>query len=293
MRLLILLLLCVFGLVCSIEYRPVVLMHGITSNADGMNDVAQWIRQSYQGIYIRSIEIGNGREDSYLIPLDKQVEIFCDEVEKDQNLIRGFNLLGYSQGSVIVRAAVERCSLPVFNLITLSGIHQGTFGVPYLTQLPEELRVLISKYAYEIPIQNALSPPSYWRDPTQLEKYYLYCHFLPDINNEREPKNEVYRSNMLKLNSFVMTYSDIDEVIMPRESGLFLGYTNPSLQVETRNNSRQFLEDLIGLRTLDEQGKLFQFTSHVKHQDVTHQPNQQFFVENILPFFNNSLNSSK
>jgi palmitoyl-protein thioesterase len=270
-------------------YRPVVLMHGITSTAAGMDDVADWIRTSYPGIYIVSVEIGNGKLDSYLFPLDKQVNLFCETVESDVNLRQGFNLLGYSQGSIIVRGALERCSLPVFNLITLSGIHQGTFGVPYLTFIPEQYRQLISKYAYEIPVQNALSPPSYWRDPGELDRYIADCHFLPDINNEREPRNEIYRQNMIKLNSFVMTYSDIDEVIMPRQSGLFMGYQKNSLEVETWNNSRQFTEDLIGLRTLLEQGKLFTFTAHVKHQDVTHAPNKDFFMKNILSFFNNTL----
>ena len=278
-----------FVMIDGIKYRPVVLMHGITSNAHGMDDIGQWIKDTYEGIYVVSIEVGNGREDSYLIPLDKQVEIFCENVEKDLNLLDGFNLIGYSQGSVIVRGGVERCSLPVFNLITLSGIHQGTFGIPYLTFVPEEFRVLISKYAYEVPIQNGLSPPSYWRDPTQLDLYYSNCHFLPDINNERKPMNQLYRDNMLKLNSFVMTYSDIDEVIMPKESGLFLGYEKSSLEVETRNTSRQFNEDLIGLRTLLERGKLFTYTCHVKHQEVTHEPNKSFFFEKIISFLNNTL----
>ncbi|CAF0784475.1 unnamed protein product [Adineta steineri] len=197
--------------------------------------------------------------------------------------------IGYSQGSIIVRGAVERCSLPVFNLITLSGIHQGTFGIPYLLQLPIELRDLITKYAYETPVQNAVSVANYWRDPEQLIKYDSNCHFLPDINNEHETRNEFYRQNMINLNAFVMTYSDIDEIIMPRQSGLFMGYTNSSLEIETYNNSRQFTEDLIGLRTLKEQGKLFTFTAHVRHQDVTHEPNKDFIMKNIMPFFNNTL----
>jgi palmitoyl-protein thioesterase len=274
--------------VLSLNYRPVVLMHGIASNADSMNDVADWIRSSYPDIYVRSIEIGNGKVDSYLFPIDRQVEIFCQTVESDLNLRAGFNLLGYSQGSIIVRGAVERCSLPVYNLITLSGVHQGTFGVPYLTFIPEEYRVLITKYAYELPVQHALSPPSYWRDPTQLDKYITHCLYLPDINNEDSTPNGLYRLNMLRLNSFVMTYSDIDDVIQPRESGLFRGYLPNSLNVEIWNNSKQFTEDLIGLRTLWEQGKLFTFTSHCKHQDVTHEPNRDFFMKNILSFFNNT-----
>ena len=94
---------------------------------------------------------------------------------------------------------------------------------------------------------------------------------------------------MLKLNAFVMTYSDMDEIVTPRESGLFMGYAPKSLKVEAWNNSRQFTEDLIGLRTLWEQGKLHTFKSHVRHQDVPHTPNKEFILQNIFPFFNNTL----
>jgi palmitoyl-protein thioesterase len=275
--------------VSSSTYRPVVLMHGITSAASAMNDVADWIQTTYPGIYVVSIEIGNGGEDSYLMTMDEQVEHFCQTVESDLNLRQGFNLLGYSQGSIIVRGAVERCSLPVHNLITLSGIHQGVFGVPYLLFLPEELRQLVTKYAYDNPVQNTVSVANYWRDPYQFNKYISRCQFLPDINNEGPTRNEIYRQNMIQLNAFVMTYSDIDEIVEPKQSGLFMGYLPNSTTVETWNNSRQFTEDLIGLRTLWNQGKLFTFTSHCKHQDAPHTPNRDFFMKNILSFFNNTL----
>ncbi|CAF3966786.1 unnamed protein product [Rotaria sordida] len=45
------------------------------------------------------------------------------------------------------------------------------------------------------------------------------CHFLPDINNERETHNKIYCTNMLKLNAFVITYLDLDEIIIPKQSG--------------------------------------------------------------------------
>jgi palmitoyl-protein thioesterase len=264
-------------------------MHGITSSAAGMNDIAGWLRAAYPGIYVVSIEIGNGPEDSYLMPLDRQVELFCQNVLADQNLRQGFNMLGYSQGSLISRGGLERCSLPVYNYITLSGIHQGVFGVPYVLFLPGPLRELVTKYAYEEPVQNAVSVANYWRDPSKLNQYDTNCHFLPDINNERGVRNEIYRQNMIRLNAFVMTLSDIDEIVEPRQSGWFMGYRPNSLEVETWNNSRQFTEDLIGLKTLLDQGKLHTFTCHARHQDVPHTPNKEFIIQNILPFFNNTL----
>ncbi|CAF1128606.1 unnamed protein product [Adineta steineri] len=282
-------ILLILNSINGLNYRPVVLMHGVTASASDMNELAGWIRQSFEGIYVVAIEIGNGFEDSFLFPMNKQVELFCQSILSDSKLKQGFNMVGVSQGSLIVRGAVQRCSLPVYNLITLVGIHQGVFGIPSLQFLPAPFRELISKYAYEEPVQNALSVAGYWRDPYHLDEYYKKSHFLPDINNEGKTINETYRSNMLKLNSFVMTYSDKDEVVSPRKSSWFLGYKPNSLDVEIWNQSRQFTDDLIGLRTLSEQGKLYQFTCHTKHQDAQHTPDKDFIFKNILPFFNNTL----
>ncbi|CAF3398845.1 unnamed protein product [Rotaria socialis] len=273
----------------AVLYRPVVLMHGVTSTAADMNELGGWLTASFPGIYVISIEIGNGYEDSFLLPMNKQVELFCATVLADEHLHDGFNMLGVSQGSLIVRGAVERCSLPVYNLITLVGVHQGVFGDPPLKSLPPQFWDLISKYAYEESVQNVISIAGFWRDPFQLEKYINRCHFLPDINNEREVRNETYRKNMLKLNAFVMTYSDIDETITPPQSGWFLGYASHALQPETWNQSRQFTEDLIGMQTLSEQGKLHMFIGHTRHADAQHAPDKEFFFQNILQFFNNTL----
>jgi hypothetical protein len=66
-------------------------------------------------------------------------------------------------------------------------------------------------------------------------------------------------------------------------------YQPNSLVVETWNQSRQYKEDLLGLRTLWEQGKIFRFTSHVPHAESDHSPNKDFLFQNIMPFFNNTL----
>lgn len=254
-----------------------------------MKELVGWLRQSFDGIYVISIEIGNGHEDSIIFPMNKQVDLFCQAVLSDVNLKDGFNMLGVSQGGLIVRAAVEKCSLPVYNLITLVGIHQGVFGIPSLQFLPASVRELVSKYAYEDAVQNTISVAGYWRDPYQLDIYLAKSQFLALINNEGNSTNATYRLNMLKLNSFVMVYSDIDEVAAPPKSSWFTGYKPNSLETEAWNESRQFTEDLTGLRTLQEQGKLYFFTSHSKHQDAEHAPDKDFFFTNILTFFNNTL----
>jgi palmitoyl-protein thioesterase len=98
------------------------------------------------------------------------IQLFCQTVLSDINLRQGFNRVGVSQGSLIVRGAVERCSLPVYNLVTLVGVHQGVFGVPGSQILPPPFRELVSKYAYEEAFQNVISVARYWRDSYQLDK---------------------------------------------------------------------------------------------------------------------------
>ena len=282
-------LLALFDPTNAVSYRPAVLMHGVTATAADMDELAGWLRSSFPGIYVISIEIGNGYDDSFLLPLYTQVDMFCNTIRNDTKLQQGFNMLGVSQGSLIVRGAVERCSLPVFNLITLVGAHQGVFGIPSLQLLPAQFREVVSKFAYEEAVQNVISVAGFWRDPYQFDKYMKHCKFLPDINNERAVRNETYRNNMLKLNAFVMTYSDIDDTITPPQSGWFMGYANSSLQPEVWNQSRQYTEDLVGMRTLEEQGKLHKFICHTRHQDAQHGPDKDFFFQNILTFFNNTL----
>ena len=153
------------------KYRLAVLRHGLTALASDMNELAGWLRQSFEGIYVLSVEIDNGHEDSIIFPMNKQVDLFCQAVLSDANLKDGFNVLVVSQEGLIVRAAVEKCSLPAYSLITLVGIHQGVFGIPSVQFFPVPFRKLISKYAYEDAVQNAISVAGYWRDPSQLDKY--------------------------------------------------------------------------------------------------------------------------
>ncbi|CAF1231193.1 unnamed protein product [Didymodactylos carnosus] len=255
-----------------------------------MNELAGWINETYPGIYVRNIEIGNGYEDSLFMPMNKQVELFCQQIFSDENLKDGFSLLGFSQGSLITRAAVQRCSFPnAYNLITLSGIHGGEFGIPYIELLPPKLREFATKYMYTDYVQKLISFAGYWRDPYQLDKYYTESQFLSVINNEGKTRNETYRQNLLKLNAFVMTYSDIDEIISPLESGWFMSYGPNSLKVQLWNDSREFQEDLVGMRTHLDQGRLHTYISHCKHQDNPHKPNKEFLFKNIMQYFNNTL----
>lgn len=58
--------------------------------------------------YVRSIEVGNGALDSVFMPLNLQVELFCEAIYADKNYEHGFNLIGFSQVRFPARLAPER-----------------------------------------------------------------------------------------------------------------------------------------------------------------------------------------
>ena len=77
-----------------------------------------------------------GKDDSLLMDINKQIESFAQTVRSDPELARGFNLIGHSQGGLIVRAYVERFNNPpVYNMISWAGPQAGVFGVPDFNSL--------------------------------------------------------------------------------------------------------------------------------------------------------------
>lgn len=142
-------------------YRPVVLMHGLDASASAMSRVLQWVEADFPGIHVNNVEVGNGKTDSWFMPIEKQVctlrrggiggaqllgqqltrivlirgaiqvEAFAAAVRADPALANGFNLICHSQGGMLGRAYIAKFNTPpVHNFITWSSPHAGVYGVP-------------------------------------------------------------------------------------------------------------------------------------------------------------------
>jgi len=60
-----------------------------------------------------------------------QLDEFCSKMKAYPELAGGVNVVGYSQGGLLVRAYVERCNdPPVKNLLSYLGPQMGVYGVP-------------------------------------------------------------------------------------------------------------------------------------------------------------------
>ena len=218
------------------------------------------------GAYVYSVRIGNNEvEDQFngfFKNVNDQVSMVCRALKEDPQLAGGFNALGFSQGGQFLRAYVQRCNdPPVHNLITFGGQHQGVFGLPRCEALNhtlcEWMREALDLGAYEKLVQDHVVQAEYWQDPNKYQEYLAKNIFLPDINNNKEVKNSLYKSRLQSLNKFVMVKFTEDSMVQPRESEWF-GFYAPGQDkvVLSLQQTELYQQDWLGLKAMDEQGQL-------------------------------------
>lgn len=105
-------------------------------------------------------------------------------------------------------------------------------------------------------MQSRLVPAQYFRDPEDVEPYLESSNFLADVNNEREVKNQTYKENMKKLERFAMYMFSDDTTVVPPQSAYFQEYNASSEEVTKLKDRDLYKEDWIGLKWLDERGRL-------------------------------------
>ncbi|TFY52770.1 hypothetical protein EVJ58_g9828 [Rhodofomes roseus] len=144
----------------------------------------------------------------------------------------------------------------------------------------------------------------YFRDPARLDRYLASNNFLASINNERPAeRNTSYAAHLAGLNKFVLVLFLQDETVVPKESSWFGAYAAPNAsraeaEVTAGQAGRQdvgatektvvpmrlqplYVEDWIGLRTLDERGAVVLETCDGEHMvlaDECWQPLVRRFV---------------
>lgn len=248
------LLLALLSLFLSTMARPVVLMHGIESHSENLADLAGWVATTFNRT-VFNVELGDGDSYSTDTPMWQQIDAFNDVISNNTALSDGFDFIGISQGGLIGRGYVSRYnSPPIANLITLVSPHGGVY---------DKNLGFIDFYS---PIaQSTLSFAGYWRDPTELVKYHLFSSFLSALNGEKPLKrNKALQS----LANFAMVFSPNDEIIKPPSSGIFDTF-NSDLSILTLENNPIYTEDWIGLKVLNETGRLHTHQTnctHVEHR---------------------------
>jgi palmitoyl-protein thioesterase len=104
--------------------------------------------------------------------------------------------------------------------------------------------------------------------------------FLADINQERT-FNEQYKTNLLKIRNLVLVKFLKDTVVIPRESEHFAFYADDDTsKIIPLQESPLYINDLLGLKTMDQQSRIKFLEADGDHLRFT----DQWFIDNIIPF---------
>ena len=143
---------------------------------------------------------------------------------------------------------------------------------------------------YSKVLQDTLSFPGYWWDPNHARQYLARCSFLPKITGQANVSaNGVrYRANLMRINASVFVGGPDDGVIGPWQSAHWgavpPGSSNESDIVLMRAQPT-YVSDAIGLRSLDEAGKVELYVrAGIKHSQWL--TDETVFEEAIEPLLN-------
>lgn len=258
---------------------PIVIMHGINSNASSMEYLKNLIQTKLPYSLVLNIDIGNGQDTSIYTPMFEQVELFNQQIQSYPELSNGFHLIGFSQGTLITRGYIELYNKPqVINYISLAGPQAGQFGIPYIN-IPY-LDALLSTLDYTTSIQDLLAPGQYWKNPKMLKLYQAKSMYLALLNNERD-YNQTYYDNFVSITNLILVYSTNDQVIMPPISGWF-GYYDSNMCIQNFNETELYQKDLFGLKKLHLDNKIVFYQTVFEHLDHTNELGAQFINDYII-----------
>nr|XP_036220807.1 lysosomal thioesterase PPT2 homolog isoform X1 [Bactrocera oleae] len=268
-------------------YKPVVLLHGILSGPEKMIALVEEIEKAHPKTKIYNFDKYDGW--SSLENTWRQVIEFRNFLEViGTKHPDGINVVGYSQGGLIARAAIQ--TLPfhkIYTFISLSAPQAGQFGeILSANFLHLVFPDLAANTAYELfysKIGQHISIANYWNDPLEQDLYHKFSKFLPLINNEIQTYNSSqFKNTLLRLNKMILIGGPNDGVITPWESSHF-GYFNTTLNVIPLHKRPIYIEDAIGLKSLENNGKLIVVIKPFVHH-LTWHTNRRVIQEVIIPY---------
>ncbi|KAJ1427676.1 putative palmitoyl-protein thioesterase 1 [Ochromonadaceae sp. CCMP2298] len=252
-------------------------MGDFANDPGGMVPLANAISEYLGGAYVLNVQIGDSSiadiMNGFIMNLDDQVDYFANVVASDANLAQGFNAVGYSQGNLVIRGYIEKYnSPPVFNFISMHGPLAGVGSFPGCSVDHTFCRAfaeLLGALAYKPLIQDHLAQANYFRDPMKIPQYIDGDIFLADINNE-QAVNGSYSKNWASLNSVCLVKALADATVVPNDSEWYGFFQDGSFDdIWEFSETPWYKENLFGLKTLDEEKKVFFEVTEGGHLDFS------------------------
>ncbi|CAD7930254.1 unnamed protein product [Amoebophrya sp. A25] len=255
---------------------PIVFMHGMGDSGSnpGMQNLCKTTAATYQ-TYVVCLDVADGMS-SIFTKMETQLEELARVVKSDPKLRDGFNMMGNSQGGLMSRAYIERYNdPPVKVFVSNSGPQNGIQTCP--TGLSWACPLLLR---FLNPYTTPLVFSDYWRDSSDRDKFLCESRFLADVGNERTEKNTTYADNMKKLKRYMLLEANEDSMVIPHASESHGFYKwGSTTELEDFHDSESYKGDWLGLRTLDEAGKLEVIRFEGDHMRIPH----DVMHEKVLP----------
>ncbi|CAN8231659.1 unnamed protein product [Cochlearia groenlandica] len=264
---------------------PFILIHGFKGQCSN-GEVSSFTRllSNLSNTPGSCLEIGNGEQDSVSMPLTQQASIACEKVKQMKELSQGYNIVAQSQGNLVARGLIEFCdnAPPVFNYVSLGGPHAGIADIPTCTNPVCEL---LKTEAYTDYVQDHIAPSGYIKIPTNITNYLEHSKYLPKLNNERpDQRNSTFKDRFTNLHNLVLVMFQGDKVVIPKESCWFGYYPDgASTPLLPPRETRLYIEDWIGLKTLDVAGKVKFLSVPGDHLQMA----QDDAVKYVVPYLQN------
>ena len=215
--------------------------------------------------------------NGFLQPMDKSVDIFAEKIRKDANLKGGFNMVGFSQGNSLIRGYIHKYNdPPVRNVLHVHGTVSGVSGFPQIdpskSALGRGISQLCGDLAFNSLVQGILFQADYFRDPrkTNASDYLAHSQLALWNNEDSTRVNATYKANFVTVNKYVMVKALLDTMVFPNE-GEHWGHfeDGTSYKAIPMAETRWYKEDLFGLKTVDEAGKIHFETTPGNHLQFT------------------------
>merc|ERR1711871_1189789 len=265
---------------------PTVMGHGMGDSCfnEGMKQITADVGK-HTGTYAVCVPTGdNWLSDTingFLLNMEKSIQVFADKIKADSNLKNGFNAIGFSQGNSLIRGYYQKFNgvngyPPLHMAMHVHGTVSGVAGIPQCDPTSgfcKTLAHLCGELSPNALVKGILFQADYFRDPTKVnETAYKTYSQLAQMNNEGNTVDKTINENFAKTKKFVMVKALEDTMVFPNEGewwGHFADGNNDYKNVLKMNETTWYKEDLFGLKTADEAGKLFFETTPGNHLQFT------------------------